>query len=718
MISNWSVTRLSGFLSWSLDLIALGTLALTGEVRPGIWAFVLSLLVLTRLRRIQMGNGWMAGALFLTLCGTFFSWWFLKEPLLLMVAQAAPIFHASLWFSAPTPREKGWRVGIGFVELNLTAAITNDLYLSLAIFLFAILSSILISTLFLESEFKTRAPEQLHRPLSPSYLRNSLMLSAVILLSSFAIFPILPRTKTGMPDLVDQRRVGYTEEVTLAKGFSLTGAGSGSPVIRMFTQMDDAKTANQFFLSSVFAGLLRGRVLSVFDGKDWYNTPQGKREMVPMPYRQRNRNPATEMEEKNQLSVFAIREPIDSVVLPVPYGANRVLLEESGFKTRPMRTSGSEWNEPNSRTRRVSYNFSLSGKSLAIHKSFREDDLPQPVHLMVPDSIRTHGLKKFVKRLFLNETDATTKLGRVMDLFGNGYKATLANTEEEYFNTQNRSLASKLNAIEKFLFVSKAGHCEHFASAAAVLLRMGGVPTRLIAGFRISRGPANGILTVRSGDAHAWLEVWIPREGWKVYDPTPREYVNLSLLDTLRDQYEALSAYWYRYVLSFESNSQIEMGLSVTAPFRKSKGDGQTSRFGQWVRDAFAHYQWLVVGAFVLIVVLGVVGLLVARTWFPGIFSIRWRVREGPWWLRAQRIKLERLLSKKLRESRKTLEFQQSLEQVESKFGHGATHALRSWVQLYNHFRFGPPDEKDLFQKSRELSDLYLQFKNSTADKR
>ncbi len=75
-----------------------------------------------------------------------------------------------------------------------------------------------------------------------------------------------------------------------------------------------------------------------------------------------------------------------------------------------------------------------------------------------------------------------------------------------------------------FLFDVRAGHCEYFASAMAVMLRQLGIPARLINGFRAGTYNAlSGHWTVRQYDAHSWVEAWFPPYGWVEFDPTPAE---------------------------------------------------------------------------------------------------------------------------------------------------------------------------------------------------
>ena len=77
--------------------------------------------------------------------------------------------------------------------------------------------------------------------------------------------------------------------------------------------------------------------------------------------------------------------------------------------------------------------------------------------------------------------------------------------------------------LEDFLFAEKAGHCEYFASAAAILLRLGGVPTRYVNGFLGGEwNDLRKVITVRENRAHSWVEAYLGQEGgWVRVDATP-----------------------------------------------------------------------------------------------------------------------------------------------------------------------------------------------------
>jgi len=72
-----------------------------------------------------------------------------------------------------------------------------------------------------------------------------------------------------------------------------------------------------------------------------------------------------------------------------------------------------------------------------------------------------------------------------------------------------------------FLFVTHAGYCQHFAGAAALLLRLVGVPTRVVTGFATGKRTGDETYTVRDQDAHAWIEVYFEGYGWVAFNPTP-----------------------------------------------------------------------------------------------------------------------------------------------------------------------------------------------------
>jgi protein-glutamine gamma-glutamyltransferase len=76
-------------------------------------------------------------------------------------------------------------------------------------------------------------------------------------------------------------------------------------------------------------------------------------------------------------------------------------------------------------------------------------------------------------------------------------------------------------ALDEFLFRRRTGFCEHYAAAFATLMRVAGIPSRVVLGYHGGEFNARGrYVIVRQSDAHAWCEVWIKGEGWLRLDPT------------------------------------------------------------------------------------------------------------------------------------------------------------------------------------------------------
>ncbi len=93
-------------------------------------------------------------------------------------------------------------------------------------------------------------------------------------------------------------------------------------------------------------------------------------------------------------------------------------------------------------------------------------------------------------------------------------------SEDGFVYNENTSLGSY--PLLNFLFRTRAGYCQHFAGAMALLLRMGGVPARVAVGFTSgTHNGATGTWNVSDKDAHAWVEAWFPGYGWVPFDPTP-----------------------------------------------------------------------------------------------------------------------------------------------------------------------------------------------------
>ena len=85
--------------------------------------------------------------------------------------------------------------------------------------------------------------------------------------------------------------------------------------------------------------------------------------------------------------------------------------------------------------------------------------------------------------------------------------------------TLNPPMLPSVNGLDTFIFSTKRGFCEHYASAFAFMMRAAGVPARVVTGYQGAEQNGN-YLIVRQANAHAWTEVWLAGQGWLRVDPT------------------------------------------------------------------------------------------------------------------------------------------------------------------------------------------------------
>lgn len=139
------------------------------------------------------------------------------------------------------------------------------------------------------------------------------------------------------------------------------------------------------------------------------------------------------------------------------------------------------------------------------------------------------------------------------------------------------------NFVDEFLFDTRQGFCEHFASSFAFLMRAAGIPARVVTGYQGGElNPVDGYVVVRQADAHAWVEVWMGERGWVRVDPTaaaspirvdgglaaavPRDQAlpifvrePYDWMRSLRHNWEALANQWNQWVLGYNPDRQRDM---------------------------------------------------------------------------------------------------------------------------------------------------------------
>ncbi len=160
---------------------------------------------------------------------------------------------------------------------------------------------------------------------------------------------------------------------------------------------------------------------------------------------------------------------------------------------------------------------------------------------------------------------------------------------EAFIYTLQPPVLGAVDGMDRFLFETRRGFCEHYAYAFVLMMRAAGVPARVVAGYQGGElNPVNQTVIVHQFDAHAWAEVWLQGQGWVRVDPTaavspervelgleqalsqegtflagsplsPLRYRSISWLNQLRLQYDALTYRWQAWVVGFNSEQQFDL---------------------------------------------------------------------------------------------------------------------------------------------------------------
>lgn len=173
------------------------------------------------------------------------------------------------------------------------------------------------------------------------------------------------------------------------------------------------------------------------------------------------------------------------------------------------------------------------------------------------------------------------------------------------------------HSVDEFLFETRKGFCEHFASSFVFMLRAAGIPSRVVVGYQGGEyNPYENYWQIRQYDAHAWAEVWFEGRGWVRYDPTfavaPQRildgfrgafaanqaglpllsldsYRHFPFVNTLRLYWDSLNYNWTKFVLGYDPKQQFEL---MTQLF----GEYSVVRIGLFLMGFFACFLALMYG--------------------------------------------------------------------------------------------------------------------------
>ena len=354
-----------------------------------------------------------------------------------------------------------------------------------------------------------------------------------------------PSLMTGFTEDVELGQIGQIKKDTAVVMRVKTGRPVGYPLLRW-----------------------RGLALTSFDGKRWMTADHRHYPMTPAPdgwiY-------ADDSNRRMELSPGALRyeillQPLATSAIFAP--ANVVALRgnfsgeasSSGVSVRRtflLRDSTESFHTPSRNFNMVRYEgYSVFPKVVPVKLRAASAEYPEEIsatYLQLPpelDSripqlaaqITTRSKTPYDKTVAI-ESYLRTRFGYTLELTGKPGDDPLAH----------------------FLFETRAGHCEYFASAMAVMLRTLGIPSREVNGFLPGEyNDLGGDYIVRASDAHSWVEVYFPGTGWLTFDPTPASSDDHSgLLSRLNQYLDWMELTWNEWVINYDFAHQAILAQNL-----------------------------------------------------------------------------------------------------------------------------------------------------------
>jgi protein-glutamine gamma-glutamyltransferase len=435
----------------------------------------------------------------------------------------------------------------------------------------------------------------------------------------------------------------------------------------------------------------RGIALNWFEGNSWRRKLESDMRLVMRDGRGSYRLLPEQVPPPHRLVQYQILlEPVSTEVL---FAAARARLVQTSARVRM--DTGESLSTDYHPYSRVRYNV-VSDIAPPLASSLRAAGTDYPAnfeedYVGLPElDPRIGELARDITRTETNNYDRALRVERYL--------------KENYGYTLDLPPARERDPVGQFLFESRRGHCEYFASSMAILLRTLGIPSRVVNGFQTGEYNAVGKdFIVREADAHSWVEVFFPGYGWAAFDPTPsvtppdRSAAWMALSHYL----DALELFWINWIVGFDSFRQIVLfqGLQNGALSVKYGLErlwlAWSTRLADFIRTTFLSPQASFKRSHLLTQLgqeflwgLGLLGILTGL-WAAGRFVRRRRLVRSPdphlvaeafsQWLRA--------LSRRgydRRPSQTPLEFSRAINDTRVR-----TSALEL-AALYNRLRFDP----------------------------
>jgi hypothetical protein len=228
--------------------------------------------------------------------------------------------------------------------------------------------------------------------------------------------------------------------------------------------------------------------------------------------------------------------PREIAVIPLPHGTSRI------SDVAAVVVSQNQYNSVKMEIREGWINYRSDFRSNFISGEPNADDLEVP-------AIFKQDLDLIAQELKLYEQPPQQAVDTITRFFLNDFKYSL----------NQRGRYPRGRYLYEFLYNTRSGHCEYFATSTVMLLRMAGIPARYAVGYVIDEySRMEGQYIARSRDAHSWAMAYI-NGSWQVVDTTPSEWApyedeNASLIQPLMDLFS-----WFSYrIAQFQTRDELE----------------------------------------------------------------------------------------------------------------------------------------------------------------
>jgi hypothetical protein len=469
------------------------------------------------------------------------------------------------------------------------------------------------------------------RVVGAGFFASTGAVALLVLLGSSLVFAMIPRVGLGFI-LGGVRRpvgiAGFTDEVKLGM-HGVISTDNQTVVLRAQIPSIEAIASDPARERAIASLYWRGTVYDTYDKGQWLRSrddqtrthlgtlqsPTLSREYLVSPPLEENprrgRKATLEGTVEHTVEIVALSHPVafalDRPVLfdlpaPAPGAFTAVDLEprwSDEVSLRMFRVNpGNPFDRRQGMTEFLGARYRafsrLADRAHPDHRSLGIDRLPPGAldnYLRVPASLSTR-LSALSNDIMAGHATPVARVQAVV--------AWLRRTHS--YTTNLKRNASIEDPLEDFLFAEKDGHCEYFASAAAILLRMSGVPTRYVNGFLGGEwSDLRQAVTVRENRAHSWVEAYLGQEGWVRVDATPA-LARGSRMSAFRQVVDAAELFWGRWVVEYSASQQLLLAQKLGHKLGFSaRGYGGGQRMGGLSRRQALIAAGLLVAAIVLI---------------------------------------------------------------------------------------------------------------------